>query len=192
MKKILLINGHPDTESFNHALMDAYKRGAEKTGYTIETLAVGELAFTPNLKYGYRKRTELEPDLHNAWKSITEADHIVWFYPQWWGFMPALLKGFIDRLFLPGFAFDTVDGTYTIVKKLKGKTSRIITTTDYPVWYYKLILKEAGTQVMKKMILEFTGIKNRGTTYFGPIKDSALAFKEKCLEKAFALGVKGA
>jgi Putative NADPH-quinone reductase (modulator of drug activity B) len=56
--------------------------------------------------YGYRKRTELEPDLLQAWDMLQWAEHIVWIYPTWWASPPALLKGFIERLFLPGFTFE--------------------------------------------------------------------------------------
>jgi hypothetical protein len=62
MKKILIINGHPNKESFNYGLSEAYKKGAEKSGNEVKEILVGELEFGPNLQYGYQKRTELEPD----------------------------------------------------------------------------------------------------------------------------------
>jgi len=70
-------------------------------------LIINELDFNPNLQFGYRKRTELEPDLLKAQELIKWADHLVWIYPVWWGSIPAIMKGFIDRVFLPGFAFQT-------------------------------------------------------------------------------------
>ena len=106
MNKILIINGHPDKESFNAALTEAYIKGASAQANTeVEVLYLADLTFDPILRYGYRKRTELEPDLLKAFELLKEADHTVWIYPTWWGGMPALLKGFIDRLFLPGFTF---------------------------------------------------------------------------------------
>ena len=62
-KKILIINGHPDKESFNFVLSNAYKIGAEQSNATVKVLNIRELNFNPNLQFGYRKRTELEPDL---------------------------------------------------------------------------------------------------------------------------------
>ena len=105
MKKIVVINGHPDKESFCSALAEQYKIGADSSKANCQLIHLADLEFSPNLKYGYRKRTELEPDLLMAWELIKEADHIVWVYPVWWGSLPAIMKGFIDRLFLPGFAF---------------------------------------------------------------------------------------
>jgi NAD(P)H dehydrogenase (quinone) len=160
MKKILIINGHPNKESFNYGLSEAYKKGAEKSGNEVKEILVGELEFGPNLQYGYQKRTELEPDLLKAWKKIEWAEHIVWIYPLWWGFMPAILKGFIDRLFLPNFAFQYKENSTQWDKLLKGKTAHIINTMDYPVWYYRWFLRERGTKIMKNMILSFVGVSS--------------------------------
>lgn len=61
--------------------------------------------FNPNLEFGYRKKSELEPDLLDAQAKLKWADHVVWIYPVWWSSVPAIMKGFIDRILLPGFAF---------------------------------------------------------------------------------------
>ena len=105
MKKILIINGHPDKESFSFGLSEAYKKGAEKSNAEIKEINIRELTFNPNLEFGYRKRTELEPDLLDAQDKIKWADHIVWVYPVWWSSVPAIMKGFLERILLPGFAF---------------------------------------------------------------------------------------
>lgn len=84
MKKILIINGHPDKESFNFALSESYKKGAEKSNATIELINIRELDFNPNLEFGYRKKSELEPDLLDAQAKLKWADHVVWIYPVWW------------------------------------------------------------------------------------------------------------
>lgn len=105
VKKILIINGHPDPESFGNALSNAYFLGAQASGAEIKIINVRELNFSMNLEFGYRKRTELEPDLLDAQQKILWAEYLVWIYPVWWGSLPALLKGFINRVFLPGFAF---------------------------------------------------------------------------------------
>lgn len=105
MKKILIINGHPDKESFNFALSESYKNGAKKTDSEIKEINIRDLNFNPNLEFGYRKRTELEPDLIDTQNKLKWADHLVWIYPVWWGSVPAMMKGFLDRVLLPGFAF---------------------------------------------------------------------------------------
>jgi NAD(P)H dehydrogenase (quinone) len=99
MKQVLIINGHPDKQSYNYALSEAYLKGASKTDAILTQINIADLDFNPNLKFGYRKRTELEPDLLEAIEKIKKADHIVWVFPMWWYGYPALMKGFIDRKF---------------------------------------------------------------------------------------------
>ena len=76
-KKILIINGHPDNESFNFGLSEAYRKGAKKSDAKIKEINIRELDFNPNLQFGYRKQTELEPDLLKAQEKLKWADHIV-------------------------------------------------------------------------------------------------------------------
>jgi NAD(P)H dehydrogenase (quinone) len=182
MKHIVIINGHPDKESYNFALHRAYMDNALKKGHRVDEVILTDLQFNPILQYGYRQRTELEPDLLEAWDKIRAAEHIVWIYPVWWGMMPALLKGFIDRLFLPGFTFQYRENSQLWDKLLIGKTSELICTLDYPVWYYKWVLGESGVKAMRKMILDFCGIKNIRTTYIGPVKGSTPEFREKKIQ----------
>lgn len=187
-KNILIINGHPDQESYNFALAKAYKTGAEKSGATVSEINIRDLDFNPNLQFGYRKRTELEPDLLAAWELIKQADHIVWVYPVWWGSLPAMMKGFIDRLFLPGFAFKKREGSVWWDKFLTGKTGRIICTMDQPTWFYRLINRAPSHHAMNKLTMKFVGIKPLGTTAIGPMRLSKDSFRKKWLRKVEKLG----
>ena len=95
---------------------------------------IAGLKFNTNLQFGYKKRIELEPDLFEAWEKIKWANHLVWVHPVWWGGLPAITKGFIDRVFLPGFAFQYRENSVWWDKLLKGKTAHIIITLDQPSW----------------------------------------------------------
>ncbi|MCT4579826.1 MAG: NAD(P)H-dependent oxidoreductase [Flavobacteriales bacterium] len=190
MKNIVIINGHPDPESFCHALAQEYQKGAQSTDANCELVNLSQLAFSPILKYGYRKRTELEPDLKHTWDLILAADHLVFVYPNWWGTYPALLKGFIDRLFLPGFAFEYQERSPFPKQLLTGKTARIIVTTDTPAWYYALVYRSPGHHSMKKSILGFCGIKRVKISTFGAIRNSTSAQRKSWLSKVEQLGRK--
>lgn len=189
-KKILIINGHPNSESFNFGIAAEYKKGAISTGAEVKEIVIADLDFNPNLKYGYRKRTELEPDLLDAWEKIKWADHLVWIHPVWWGGMPALMKGFLDRLFLPGFAFQYRENSVWWDKLLKGRTARIITTIDQPSWYYRWMYGRPSVNQLKKSTLEFCGIKPVRVTYFGIVKQADQHKREKWLQQVFLLGAK--
>lgn len=189
-KKILLINGHPNKESFNFGITAAYKKGAENSGAEVKEIIISELNFNPNLQFGYQKRTELEPDLLDAWEKIKWADHLVWVHPVWWGGLPAITKGFIDRLFLPGFAFKHRENSLWWDKLLIGKTAHIITTLDQPSWYYWFAFGRPSVNQLKKATLEFCGIKPVKVTYIGPIIHSEVSFRNKWLVKIQKLGEK--
>ncbi len=186
--KILIINGHPDSESFNFALAKSYKKGAIASGAEVQEIIIRDLNFNPNLEYGYRKRTELETDLIDSQEKIIWADHLVWIYPVWWGSVPAMLKGFIDRVFLPGFAFQKIENSVWWDKLLKNKTARIISTLDQPAWYYWLINRQPSNNMMKKLVLEFCGISPVRITSIGPLRLSKTEYRQKWLEKVEELG----
>lgn len=190
MKKIAIINGHPNKESFNFGVAVAYKNGAVKSGAEIKEIIITDLNFNPNLQFGYQKRMELEPDLLKAWEMIQWADHLVWIHPVWWGGLPALMKGFIDRLFLPGFAYQYRENSLGWDKLLKGKTAHIITTIDQPGWYYWLMYGRPSVNQLKKSTLEFCGVRVMKVTYLGIIRNSNEEQREKWLKKVKSLGQK--
>ncbi len=188
MKRILIINGHPDKESFNFALSEAYKQGAAQSDAEIKEITIRELDFNPNLQFGYRKRTELEPDLLEAQDKLKWADHLVWIYPVWWGSVPAMMKGFLDRVLLPGFAFNKRVDSLWWDKCFTGKTARIICTMDQPAWYYRLVYGSPSHHAMKKVTMHYIGVKKVRITAIGPIRLSKEEFRAKWLKKVEKLG----
>lgn len=188
MKKILVINGHPDKESFCFQLAEKYYNGAKASSAYCKLVHLIDLSFDPNLNFGYRKRTELEPDLIQIQEEIMAADHIVFVYPTWWGTYPAILKAFFDRVFLPGFAFKYRENSLFWDKLLTSKTARLIVTMDTPAWYYRLIYKSPGHNSIKKGILEFCGVKPVKLISFGPVKSSNENQRKIWLKKVEKLG----
>ncbi len=188
MKNILIINGHPTPKSFNHALANAYAKGAKEQGANVEFIEIGALNFESNLAHGYNEKMELEDDLKEAWRKIEMADHLVWVHPVWWGGLPAKMKGFIDRVFLPGVAFKFRKDSIWWDKLLTGKTARIIYTADQPSWFYRFFNKRPSLHALKKMTLEFCGVKPVKTTMIGPIKSTTDKDRERILKKIYLLG----
>lgn len=188
MQKVLIINGHPNPDSFNYGIAAAYKQGALTAGAEVKEIVVADLTFNLNLKYGYQKRTDLEPDLLDALEKLKWCNHMVWIHPVWWGGLPAILKGFIDRVFLPGFVFQYRENSVWWDKLLIGKSARIITTLDQPSWYYWLMFGRPSVNQLKKSTLEFCGVKPVKVSYVGPIRNSTAEFREKQLKKILQLG----
>ncbi|RFC55544.1 NAD(P)H-dependent oxidoreductase [Brumimicrobium aurantiacum] len=191
MKNVLVINGHPDKESFNYALSEAYLKGLKESNSNISQINIAELDFDPNLKFGYRKRMELEPDLVSAIEKIKSANHIVWVFPMWWYSYPAIMKGFIDRTFLPGITYQPIEGKAFPAQLLKGKTARLIITADTPKWYDSIFMKSPAVNQFKNGTLKFCGVKRIKVSYFAPIKSSSQKIRAKWLAKVEGLGKKG-
>lgn len=187
-KRIALIYGHPDKESYNYALAEAYKKGATASGNEIQEIKIADLDFNTNLQYGYRKRMELEPDLLKSQEILKWANHLVWIYPVWWGSVPAIMKGFLDRVLLPGFAFSKRENSLWWDKHFTGKTARIICTLDQPSWYYRWVYGGPSHKAMKKLTMHFIGVKKVKTTTIGPIRLSKEEFRAKWLKNVEKLG----
>ncbi|MGE5356447.1 MAG: NAD(P)H-dependent oxidoreductase [Deltaproteobacteria bacterium] len=190
MKKILIFNGHPNKDGFCNDIAIRYRNGALSTGAQCEIINIIDLNFDPVLKFGYGKETELEPDLVTVQLKIKEADHLVFVYPNWWATFPALLKGFIDRVFLPGFAFKYRENSPMWDKLLKGKSARMIVTMDSPKWYYYLFLHNAGHNAMKKGILEFCGISPVRISSFNQMRTAGEQKRQKWLAEVEELGAR--
>ena len=184
-KKIFVFVGHPDNESLNVRLADAYARGARDQGHEVKRVNIGDMHFDPILHKGYRAIQELEPDLKQFQEDMRWCDHFVIFYPSWWSTMPALLKGLFDRIWLPGFAFrfehKGITHGYMWRGMLKGKTARVFVTSDSPAILARLLFGDSTNEI-KRGILGFAGIRAK-ITKIGSLKNATPQDKENLVEK---------
>lgn len=191
-RRILIIQAHPSSESFCSALAQAYLEGAQASGASAQLLDLASLSFDPILHGGYRGEQPLEADLARAQELISWADHLAFVYPTWWGGAPALLKGFIDRVFLPGFAFRYHAKSPFPEKLLAGRTGEILVTMDTPPWYNWLVLGAPGHRLMRESILGFCGIKVRRAHSIGVVRGSTPEQRATWLVRARQAGAKAA
>lgn len=177
-KNIVIICGNPDSDSFTGAILDHYQVAAEEQGHEVKRFNLGDIDFDPILHKGYKEIQQLEPDLVHIQEAITECDHVVIGYPNWWCTMPALLKGLFDRIWLPGFAFNFNKQTKKVEQHLKGKTARVYvmsgSQSPFKTWW------KYGdyTNEIQYGILDFAGLKTQVTTY-GPCQH----VDDKCRSK---------
>lgn len=186
--KVLVILGHPQATSFCGAIAQAYADGAAAAGHEVRFLAVGDLDFDPIRRTGYGEAPPLEPDLVRAQEDIAWCDHMAWAYPNWWGTMPALMKGFIDRAILPGFAFKYHEGKLLWDKLLKGRSARLLVTMDTPALWYRWVIGRPGHKQMRHSVLGFCGVKPVRVSQFGVVKKATPDRREKWLRSARDLG----
>ncbi len=190
MTKILVLDGHPYAESYCAALAKEYYDGARVGEHNVIITHLRDLNFDPILKYGYTKPTELENDLKKQQELIKQCEHLVVITPVWWGSTPALLKGYFDRLFLPGFAFKyNSNGSWE--RLLKGKSARVIYTEGHNETYVKLYLRSSFWRSINTAILNFSGFSPVHRTVFEKVPTSTPEQRQKWLKKVFQLGYMG-
>ncbi len=189
MKKVLVVNANPKSNSLCKNVAECYALSASEK-HEVEQIHISEMNFEISLEQGYDKTVLLEPDLLRFQALIRWSEHIVIVTPVWWGTIPAKFKGIIDRSFLPGFAFKYVKGKAQPEKLLKGRTSELIITLDTPPCWYKYVKGNVIKKQLKNAILGFSGIKNRSSTYFGPVRNSNSARRAVWLAKVSRLANK--
>lgn len=191
-RRILILNGHPDpaAEHFDHALAEAYQRGAETAGHRVERIDVGTLD-VPILrsKQAYEEEPPA-PAIADAQAAIERAEHLVILYPLWLGTMPGLLKLFLEQVLRPNFAFD-YRAKGLPKKRLKGRSARIVVTMGMPALAYRLFYGAHSLRSLKRNILHFVGIKPVATTLIGGVEALSEAGRTRWLAKLEALGRKG-
>ena len=191
-KNIFIWVGHPSATSFTHALADAFEKGAKDNGANVRRMNLCDMNFDPDLTFAYKKRKDLEPCL-NEWRDNTQwANHLCWVYPQWWGGMPAKAKGVLDRAFLPGFAMEYHENDPFWDGLLKGRSATVIMPSDAPHYYDRIRNGAPALRSVKRMVLNFSGIRPVKTWQVGTIKTSTEAKRAKWLIKAESLGKKSA
>jgi len=158
---ILILDGHPDEGRLVSSLLDTYAASlAPDTA--VERIAVRTLAFDPNLQHGYTADQPWEPDLERVAVAIGACDHLVVGFPLWWGGEPMLLKGLLDRLLLPGFAFRYHRHNQFWDRLLAGRSADVIITMDTPPWYLRAVYGDPVIRRWRRQVLGFCG--------FGPIR----------------------
>jgi len=190
MSIITIILGHPAKKSYCLALAESYRYGAEKSGHSVHLLNLADLDFDPMLHSASNGMRELEPDLQYAQKLITESDHLVVIHPLWLGMMPALLKGFFERVFTPGFAYDNKGHSWP-KPLLKGRTARVVITMGMPAIIYRWVFGAHSFKAMKSNMLKLFGFSPVRVTYLGMVDAVSDKKRKNWLDKMHHLGAKG-
>lgn len=172
MKRLLLVQGHPDTAArhFGHALADAYADGARAAGHEVRTVDVARLDFPLLRSQAEWQHGALPPALAPVQQDILWAHHLVFFFPLWMGDMPALLKAFIEQVARPGFAFDRTKGGPLGQKALGGRSARVVVTMGMPALVYRFVFRAHSLKSLERNILGFIGIAPIHETLVGNVE----------------------
>ncbi|HEY6882262.1 MAG TPA: NAD(P)H-dependent oxidoreductase, partial [Polyangiales bacterium] len=123
--------------------------------------------------------------------AITQARHVAWFFPNWWGGPPALLKGFIDRSFSGGYAYRYEEGNPLPKRLLTGRSARVVTTMDSPWWWYTAIYQRSLHAAFLNATLRFVGFKVHTTTLYS-VRTQSPDTLRRAVDRMQAIGARDA
>lgn len=169
--KHLVLFCHPSQESFNHAVLEAYCSELKDNGHEVTVRNLYQSPLHPILtqeEYEEALKARYQPEVAQEQELISWCDCLTMIYPIWWGGMPALLKGYVDRVFSYGFAYE-LDGEEPI-PRLAGKSAVSICTTGTPYKVYeKMGMHKAMDQTRNLSIFEFCGFTVKQSVYYGDV-----------------------
>lgn len=193
-RKVLILQGHPDATQrhLGHRLAEAYATGAGAAGHEVRTIEVATLDFPLLRSQAEWERGELPNSLREAQAAIAWADHLVLCFPLWLGDMPALLKGFLEQVARPGFAFKGDGGNPFGRKGLTGRSARIVVTMGMPAFVYRFYFAAHSVKNLERNILGFVGIAPVRETLVGNVEGLDDAARAAWFAKLEALGRRAA
>ena len=139
MKDYLVVYAHPNPKSFNHAILESVGERLGELNRTYDVRELYALKFNPVLAgddFAALQKGKLPQDIQTEQEYIRNAKTLLFIYPIWWFGMPAVLKGYIDRVFSYGFAYD-IDPKIGLRGLLRDKKVMIINTTGGPEANYQ-------------------------------------------------------
>ncbi len=163
--KVVIVFNHPYDGSFCNAILNAVKAGLQKANHQIDVIHLDKENFNPvmtaeDLK-AFIDRKPIDPKVIEYKQRLDQADHLVFIFPIWWELMPALAKGFIDKVIFPGAAYE-YQSEYRMAplfKKIRSVT--VITTMNTPGIIYRLVFGNAVKKAMLTGTFWKIGYKNR-------------------------------
>lgn len=185
---ILIVYAHPNPKSLNAEILKTVQNHLSQ-GHSVQTVDLYAEHFDPCLQFDedHRRRDlDKEPETEKYRQLVAWADHLIFIFPIWWSGMPAILKGFIDRVFASGFAY-SYKGT-GMEGHLKGKSAWIITTHNTPGLFVAFV-QDYG-RVLKRQILGMCGIKPAKITAIPYIRGTSDQKIKKQLDKIAQLSQK--
>ncbi|MDD2284750.1 MAG: NAD(P)H-dependent oxidoreductase [Paludibacter sp.] len=192
--RVVIIFNHPYEGSYCNAILNAVTKGLQKARHEIDLIHLDKEGFNPvmtaaDLK-AFKDRKPIDPMVIEYKQRLDNADHLVFIFPIWWELMPALTKGFIDKVIFPGVAYDyrpSGNGMVPLLKNLKSVT--VITTMNAPSIVYRLLFGNAIQRAVVRGTFWKIGYKNRKWINLGMVKMVSDKKRKKWLvrlEKRFA------
>lgn len=192
-KRIVVIQGHPDAAPHHlcDALAQAYSDGADDAGHQVRKITIANLEFPLLRSQQDWEKGAVPASLAQAQTDIKWAEHLVLFFPLWLGDMPALVKGFLEQVARPGFAFNYDDKNPFGKKGLTGRSARVVVTMGMPALVYRWFYRAHSVKSLERNILGFVGFSPVNETLVGMAGNMKPEVAKKWLKKLKKLGAAG-
>lgn len=168
--KVLIILGHPNKKSFNHSIAEICREQIEANGHIVFFHDLYAEKFDP-IQYIDNENSDIKDDIKSHCSHLKSCDAIIVIHPNWWGQPPAIIKGWIDRVLLPGVAYDfelNDKGDYIPVGLLKAKVGLVLNTSNTPTIFENDVLDA----IWKNKVLNICGVNEVKRINFGMVKKS--------------------
>lgn len=187
--KHLIIYAHPNPASFNHAIQETLVRVLKGKGHEVRVRDLYAMRFDPVLKaddFQAFLAGKVPGDIAIEQDHVRWAEQLTFLYPVWWGRMPSMTGGYIDRVFSKGFAYDySPTGP---VGLLPGKKVYLFSTMGAPL---AVAESSGGIKSMEQIIdnetFRFCAMEVLGHKYFGSVPTVTDADRKKMLEEVAAI-----
>jgi len=191
-KRIFILDGHPAETSLSNTFAETYAEAARSSGHEVRVIHLHDLNF--DMDFGHSRYSEAKP-LERALEEVLEnlewSQHVVLTTPMWWGGLPAKLKGLIDRVLLPGRAFDTRSKECGFpTPMLTGRSARVILTSDTPSWLMRFFYKNALFWQLRGQIFGYVGIKPSRITHFSSASRPKSHLLDRWIKTVKSIGAK--
>ena len=187
--KHLIVYSHPNPKSFNHAILDVYQQALIEQGHEVKLRDLYAMNFNPVLDgkdLERAQRKQYADDVVEEQKYVKWAEVITMICPIWWGGLTSNLRGYMDRVFSLGFAYDF--GPNGLEKLLKGKKIVLINTMGAPYDVYQRTgMLKSITQTVDECMSDFTGIEAIAHKYYGGVVSATSQERLAMLEDVQAL-----
>ena len=185
--KNLIVYAHPYEKSYNSSLLQQLEKQLRKTNQSVDVIDLYKEQFNPVLQKEelaiYSQGGFLDPKVRDFQNRINNAEHLFFIFPIWWYDLPAILKGFLDKVLLKNWAYEISEsgipkGKLTFIKK-----ATIISTMKSPKWYFWLLYRNSIKHSFIKGTLKFFGIKSVQWINIANIENMGDLKRKQWLEK---------
>uniref|UniRef100_A0AAU2JXB5 NAD(P)H-dependent oxidoreductase n=1 Tax=Streptomyces sp. NBC_00049 TaxID=2903617 RepID=A0AAU2JXB5_9ACTN len=184
--KTMVIFNHPYEGSYCAAVREAVVAGLKRAQADVDVLHLDQEGFNPVMTTeelaGFSQGVAYDPKVLDYQARIADSDHLVFIFPIWWELMPALTKGFMDKVLLKGFAYEEVGPPPRFVSRLpKVKSVTLITTMTIPQAIYRFYFGNAIKKAFFTGGFKKIGIKKTKWISLPSVKSVSQEKREKWL-----------